>query len=150
MSLFSGSKKFVYRIGLNSPPMEYVAFVDAFREYADSEEFANLLKDNNFSVANSEIKYTPFVEGNDPSDHPYERTLTLEPDGSIRFEIEMRGEKQGLAMPFYSLTIVADLKASDKAWAVGFCKAVHEKYEKVFASFNTDKGDLFDFSKYNY
>ena len=150
MGLFSGTKKYVYRVGLNSPPMEYVDFVDVFRKYIETEEFKSLLNDNSFSIENSEIKYTPFIEGNDPSEHPYELKLTLAPDGLIRVEIEMRGEKQGLAMPFYSLTIFAELKNSDKAWAIGLCKAIHEHYEKAFASFKTEKGDLFDFSKYNY
>ena len=150
MSLFSGTKKYVYRVGLNNPPMEYVDFVEVFRKYADSEEFKNLLNDNAFSIEKADTKYTPFVAGSDPADFPYELNLVLVPAGLIRFEIETRGEKQGLAMAFFSLTIIAELKNSDKAWAIGFCKAIHEKYETAFASFNTEKGDLFDFSKYNY
>ena len=150
MSLFSGTKRFAYRIGLNNPPMEYVAFVDAFRNYADTEDFTDLIMDNGFTIEKTETKYTPCVEGSDPADFPYELKLTLAPHGLIRFEVEMRGENQGLAMPFYSMTIIADMQSADKAWVINMCKAVHTNYETVFKSFNEDKGGLFDFSKYNY
>ena len=148
MGLFGGTKNYIYSIGKNHAPMDYGSFVDTFREYIKSEEVANLLKDGGFSMKDSEVKYTPYIEGGEPSDYPYAMVVTLEPYGTITFTIEMRGEKQGLALIYFGLKISAELQKSDKAWIIGFCKAVHAHYEKVYESYNTDKGPLFDFTKY--
>ncbi|MDR0875122.1 MAG: hypothetical protein LBN12_02805 [Clostridiales Family XIII bacterium] len=150
MGLFSGTKKLSYRIGINHPTMEYAPFVDTFRDYAESEDFAKWLKDKGLSVKSSELAYHQYVEGRDPSDFPYHLQLTLEPSGVIDFVIAMRGEKQGLALVFFSLTLTAELPASDKSWFVDFCKAIHQHYETVFAATKQGKGPLFDFGKYTY
>ena len=148
MGLFSGTKEYCYRLGIFNPPMSYTEFVETIRDFIKTEEFDGLIKKNSFTVENVETVYTPCPDGEDPSDFPCAINLTLAPSATIEFETDMRGEKQGLDVVIFSLVIVVNANKTDKAWAIDFCKAIHEHYEKAYAEFKQQKAPLFDFRAY--
>ena len=148
MGLFSNTKKYVYRMGIFHPPMAYIDFVNTFIEYTKSEEFKTILTKNSFAVDNTELNYVPCPEGEDPSDYPCTMTLSLAPYGSLSFETEMRGEKQGLELIIYYLLMTVDGEKKDKAWAADICKAIHLHFESTYIEFKPKREGLFDFRKY--
>jgi hypothetical protein len=143
MGLFSDGKKFGYQMGVNGPAFSYEDFVNAIRDYVEGGNHIPQIKEHGFTIENAKTTYTPYTGEGDGSDFPYRLDLTLAPYGTISIEALMKGEKQGLVLPFYMIFITGNLKKADKAWFQEYANALHKYYEAVFAAYKPKKDPVF-------